>query len=65
MTKKIRTLKGKLYGTLDIKTYTIITVDGKNIRYTPLPKEGCTLLYQAGESPPEAIVIPPQKNINS
>ena len=61
MTQMIRTPKGKLYGTLDVKTYTIITVDGKNIRHTPLPRGGCTLLYKAGESPPETIVIPPQK----
>jgi len=39
MIKEIRTPKGRLYGTLDVRTYTIITIDGKNIRQTPLPKE--------------------------
>ena len=36
MTKEIRTPKGKLYGMLDVCTYTITTIDGKNIRQTPL-----------------------------
>ncbi len=65
MTKEIRTPKGKLYGTLDVCTYTITTIDGKNIRQTPLPKEGCTLRYKAGDSPPEAIVIPSQDSLLS
>lgn len=65
MIKEIRTPKGRLYGTLDVSTYTIITIDGKNIRQTPLPKEGCTLLYKAGNSPPESIVIPSQDSLQS
>ena len=65
MTKEIRTPRGKLYGTLDVRTYTITTIDGKNIRQTPLPKEGCTLQYKAGNSSPEVIVIPSQDSLLS
>ena len=65
MTKEIRTPKGKLYGTLDVHAYTITTIDGKNIRQTPLPKEGCTLRYKAGNSLPEVIMIPSQDSMLS
>jgi len=63
MTKELRTSKGKLYGTLDVCTYTLTIIDGKNVRQVPLPKEGCTLRFQAGDSQAETIVIPSQDSL--
>lgn len=60
---QIRTPKGKYYGDLDVTTYTLITKDGRNIRHTPIPKEGCNLLFTAGDSPAEEVSIPPQQQL--
>ena len=60
---EVKTPKGKYYGDLDVATYTLSIKDGRNIRQTPIPKEGCFLRYTAGDKPIEVIVIPPQKQL--
>ena len=60
---QIKTPKGKYYGDLDELTYVLTTKDGRNIRQTPLPKDGCQLRYTAGDSPTEVVVIPPQSQL--
>lgn len=60
MQHEIRTPKGKFYGVLNINTFVMTIIDGKNTRQMPLPKEGCSLSYQAGNSPVEVITIPAQ-----
>jgi len=62
---EIRTPKGKLYGILDIKSYNMTITDGRNIRQFPVPREGCTLCYKAGNNPEEVIVIKPQRSIST
>jgi hypothetical protein len=60
---QIRTPKGKLYGTLDIRTYTMTVIDGKNTRRFPVPRDGCELSYKAGDSPSEVISLPSQSRL--
>ena len=58
---EIRTPKGKLYGTLDVQTYVMTVLDGKNLRQFPIPKVGCRLWYRAGNNPLEEVTIKPQR----
>ena len=58
---RIQNPKGKYYGELDVLTYVLTTRDGRNVRQTPIPKEGCRLKYTAGDSPTEVITIPSQQ----
>ena len=60
---EIRTPKGKLFGTLEEKSYIVTTIDGHNVRQFPVAKSGCCLRYTAGRSPTEEIVIPPQQDL--
>ena len=57
--KEIRTPNGRLYGTLNEKTYDLHIKDGKNVRIIPVPQMGWTFQYIAGDSPPEKVYIPP------
>jgi|GEM_PF-4746962 len=58
---EIRTPKDKLYGTLDLNTYIMTVLDGKNIRQFPIPTEGCRLWYREGNNPLEEVTIQPQR----
>jgi hypothetical protein len=57
--KEIRTPKGKLYGTLDVRTYVLHIKDGGNVRLIQVPPEsGLKLQYISKNDPPEDVCIP-------
>ena len=56
----IRTMKGKLFGMLDVTTYVLNIKDGANTRLIQIPPAGLTLQYIAGSGQPEIITIPPR-----
>jgi len=59
--KEIRTPEtNKLYGILNLHTYTLSIKEGKITRIIPIPKDGITLQLICGDTF-EEIVIPPKK----
>jgi len=59
----IRTPKGKMYGTLDERTYMLHIKDGKDKRIIQVPNEGLKLIYITGADHVEKINIPPKQSL--
>ena len=59
----IRTLKGKLYGMLNLQNYQLEIRENKITRLIPISKEGVTLQLIMENNLIEEIYIPPQKQL--
>ena len=61
----IRTPTGRLYGTLNLESYTLKIKDGSTVRSVQIPADGTKLEYSARDQQPEVIHIPPKESYSA